>query len=96
VGAWGSPGDGLLAEFASVVDAVRCAVEFQRGMAERNAGTTPETYLRFIVNGRFGPNQGIAGVILKPWNERTRSAQQLKPLMLAGEADRVPGRYQSR
>ncbi|MGH7247940.1 MAG: efflux RND transporter permease subunit, partial [Pseudomonadota bacterium] len=41
----------------------------------------PETYLRFIVNGRFGPNQGIAGVILKPWDERTRSAQQLKPLM---------------
>ncbi len=30
----------------------------------------PETYLRFIVNGRFGPNQGIAGVILKPWDER--------------------------
>ncbi|HEV2100501.1 MAG TPA: efflux RND transporter permease subunit [Stellaceae bacterium] len=41
----------------------------------------PETFLRFIVNGRFGPNQGIAGVILKPWNERTRSAQQLKPLI---------------
>ncbi len=31
-------GDGLLAEFASVVDAVRCAVEFQREMAGRNAG----------------------------------------------------------
>ena len=31
-------GDGFLAEFASVVDAVRCAVEVQRGMAERNAG----------------------------------------------------------
>ena len=30
-------GDGFLAEFASVVDAVRCAVEMQRGMAERNA-----------------------------------------------------------
>jgi class 3 adenylate cyclase len=28
-------GDGLLAEFASVVDAVRCAAEVQRGMAER-------------------------------------------------------------
>ena len=28
-------GDGFLAEFASVVDAVRCAVEIQRGMAER-------------------------------------------------------------
>jgi TolB-like protein len=31
-------GDGLLAEFASVVDAVECAVVLQRGMAERNAG----------------------------------------------------------
>ena len=30
-------GDGLLIEFASVVDAVRCAVEVQRAMAERNA-----------------------------------------------------------
>jgi adenylate cyclase len=28
-------GDGFLAEFASVVDAVRCAVEVQRGMADR-------------------------------------------------------------
>ena len=41
----------------------------------------PETDLRFVVNGRFGPNQGIAGAILKPWGERARSAQQLKPLM---------------
>jgi multidrug efflux pump len=41
----------------------------------------PETYLRFILNGRLGLNQGIAGVILKPWNERSRSAQQLKPLL---------------
>jgi len=32
-------GDGLLAEFASVVDAVRCAVEMQRGVAERNSAT---------------------------------------------------------
>ena len=31
-------GDGILVEFASVVDAVRCAVEMQRGMAERNSG----------------------------------------------------------
>jgi class 3 adenylate cyclase len=30
-------GDGLFAEFGSVVDALRCAVEVQRGMAERNA-----------------------------------------------------------
>src|SRR5690349_18559184 len=32
-------GDGLLAEFASVVDAVRCAAEIQRGMTERNSET---------------------------------------------------------
>jgi adenylate cyclase len=30
-------GDGFLAEFSSVIAAVRCAVEVQRGMAERNA-----------------------------------------------------------
>ena len=36
----------------------------------------PETDLRFVLNGRFGPNQGIAGVILKPWDERSRSALQ--------------------
>ncbi|MCP3412641.1 adenylate/guanylate cyclase domain-containing protein [Bradyrhizobium brasilense] len=34
-------GDGMLAEFGSVVDAVRCAIEVQRGMAERNA-TVPQ------------------------------------------------------
>src|SRR6476620_4207166 len=34
-------GDGMLAEFASVVDAARCAIEIQRGMAEQNA-TVPQ------------------------------------------------------
>src|SRR5215467_5401325 len=47
-------GDGLLAEFASVVDAVRCAVEVQRGMAERNADTPPEKRIEF----RAGINLG--------------------------------------
>src|SRR3984893_12725758 len=41
----------------------------------------PQADLRFVVNGRFGPNQGVAGVILKPWGERSRSAQQIKPIM---------------
>src|SRR5580692_1313236 len=40
-------GDGLLLEFASVVDAVRCAVEVQREMAERNAGVPPDRRIEF-------------------------------------------------
>ena len=47
-------GDGLLAEFASVVDAVRCAVEFQEGMAERNANTPENQRIVF----RIGVNLG--------------------------------------
>ena len=35
-------GDGVLIEFRSVVDAVRCAIEVQNGMVERNAGLPPE------------------------------------------------------
>ena len=42
-------GDGILAEFASVVDAVRCAVEMQRGMAERNSGVPIGERLDFRV-----------------------------------------------
>ena len=47
-------GDGLLAEFASVVDAVRCAVEIQRGMAERNAPVPADKRIEF----RIGINLG--------------------------------------
>src|SRR5499433_3678370 len=47
-------GDGFLAEFQSVVDAVRCAVEVQRGMVERNADSPSETRVEF----RIGVNLG--------------------------------------
>jgi adenylate cyclase len=47
-------GDGLLIEFSSVVDAVRCAVEVQQGMAERNA-EVPETKR---IEFRIGINLG--------------------------------------
>ncbi len=47
-------GDGALVEFASVVDAVRCAVDIQRGMAERNADTATEQQIAF----RIGINLG--------------------------------------
>ena len=42
-------GDGMLVEFASAVDAVRCAVEIQRGMAERNIDTSPEDRKGFVL-----------------------------------------------
>jgi TolB-like protein/class 3 adenylate cyclase len=47
-------GDGLLVEFASIVDAVRCAVEVQQGMAARNGEIAPEQRIEF----RFGIHQG--------------------------------------
>jgi class 3 adenylate cyclase/TolB-like protein len=47
-------GDGLLAEFASVVDAVRCAAEIQRGMIDRELGLSNERRIRF----RIGVNLG--------------------------------------
>src|SRR5215472_4551164 len=47
-------GDGVLAEFASVVDAVRCAAEMQRAMADREPEVPEERRLRF----RIGVNLG--------------------------------------
>lgn len=47
-------GDGMLVEFVSVVDAVRCAVDIQRGMAERNANVPPDKRIQF----RIGINVG--------------------------------------
>jgi TolB-like protein/class 3 adenylate cyclase/Tfp pilus assembly protein PilF len=47
-------GDGMLVQFASVIDAVRCAVEIQQGMAERNADVPMERRIEF----RAGINVG--------------------------------------
>jgi adenylate cyclase len=49
-----SPGDNLLAEFGSVVDAVNCAVEIQRVLAKRNAELPPARQMEF----RIGINLG--------------------------------------
>jgi len=44
--------DGAIVEFRSVVDAVRCAVEVQNGMVERNAGLPPERRIQFRIGIR--------------------------------------------
>jgi class 3 adenylate cyclase/ABC-type glycerol-3-phosphate transport system substrate-binding protein len=49
-----TPGDNLLAEFASVVDAVECAVEIQRELEVRNAGLPEDRMMKF----RIGINLG--------------------------------------
>ena len=49
-----SPGDNLLAEFGSGLDAVNCAVEIQRELAERNEELPPDRQMEF----RIGVNSG--------------------------------------
>src|SRR6516225_8952001 len=47
-------GDGAIVEFRSVVDAVRCAIEVQQGMIERNAGVPPEKRIEYRVGIHLG------------------------------------------
>jgi adenylate cyclase len=47
-------GDGSIIEFRSVVDAVRCAIEVQNGLIERNAGLPPEKRIEFRVGLHVG------------------------------------------
>ena len=47
-------GDGILAEFASILNAVNCAIEIQKTMEQRNEAVQPEWKMRF----RIGINQG--------------------------------------
>ena len=47
-------GDGSIVEFRSVVDAVRCAIEVQNGMVERNAGVPPERRIEFRIGIHLG------------------------------------------
>jgi TolB-like protein len=71
-------GDGMLVEFASVVDAVRCAMEVQRAMADRNTDIPPAERIEF----RIGIHQGdviiedgdIFGVL--PFQNMTGDARQ--------------------
>ena len=47
-------GDGVLVEFRSVVDAVRCGIEVQNGMVERNAGLPQDRRIEFRIGVHLG------------------------------------------
>src|SRR6516165_2801672 len=47
-------GDGSIIEFRSVVDAVRCAIEIQTGLIERNAGLPPDKRIEFRIGIHLG------------------------------------------
>jgi adenylate cyclase len=47
-------GDGLIVEFRSVVDGLRCAIEIQDGMVERNAGVAPDKRIEYRIGVHLG------------------------------------------
>ena len=56
-------------------------MDYYGGKLDKAFASFPETDLRFMINGIAGINNGIAGMLLKPWDERTRSSIALKPLV---------------
>ena len=74
-------GDGMLVEFASVVDAVRCAVEIQQAMPERNTGVGEDSRIEL----RIGINLG--DVIVEPddlYGDGVNIAARIEALADAG------------
>jgi hypothetical protein len=98
-------GDGLLAEFSSVVEAVDCAAEIQRAMAARNGGSQGERQMAFrvgvhlgdiIVEGDdlYGDGVNIASRISSIWPivavSRLACASAWKPNQFAHKRHWVP------
>src|SRR5215471_922410 len=74
-------GDGLLAEFASTVDALRCAVAIQGGMAERNAEVPPPQRIELRIGINVGDIIIDAGDI---YGDGVNIAARLEPLAEPG------------
>src|SRR5947209_7318154 len=74
-------GDGILAEFASIVNAMRCALAIQRGMAERNAGIPAERRIEFRMGLNFGDLIVDRGDM---WGEGINVAARLEALATPG------------
>src|ERR1700691_4747824 len=64
--------------------------DFYGEKLDRSFAKFPETDLRFVLNGINGPQSGIAGMLLKSWDERERSSIKLKPLVQA-ELSKIEG-----
>ena len=86
-------GDGSIIEFRSAVDAVRCAIEVQSGLVERNAGLPPERRVEFRV-GVQGVNRdqssdaGRIGGSARPRRRRARNVAALsRPADPVGKVD---------
>ena len=87
-------GDGILIEFASAVDAARCAVEIQQGMAERNAPIPPDKRIEFRIGIHVGDvifeNGDLFGALfgsdVRQHNRTPRAAS------IAPDGDRVGAR----
>jgi multidrug efflux pump len=65
-------------------------LDFYGEKLDRVFASFPETDLRFALNGINGPQNGIAGMLLHPWDERKRSSIKLKPLVQA-ELSKIEG-----
>jgi hypothetical protein len=94
-------GDGLLAEFASVVDAVRCAAEVQRGMIDRDPAVPDERRIRFRIgtnrrrDHRRGRRVRSAGwregrSVLQGWHRQGRRSAQVRDTLNRSPSSRVP------
>jgi len=78
-------GDGFLAELASVVDAVRCAVEVQRGMADREPEIAEERRIRtYLATGSmwrrgWRGSQNQAASVSAEWCATTSATSSISP-----------------
>ena len=86
-------GDGSIIEFRSVVDAVRCAIEVQNGMVERNSGLPPERRIEFrvgihlgdVVEESDGDLMGTASTLPRAWKAFAHRTASVSPRMLIGK-----------
>jgi adenylate cyclase len=79
-----APGDNLLAEFSSAVDAVTGAVEIQRELAERNAELSDERRMHFRIGGKVESMVMVSILLL--------ASRRLQNLMACSSASRFSSR----